>query len=87
MVPKMVGYISDFVCVKHNVCMLSVKGAQIPGVCTGSPDIFSITIEFFLTNSSMYQFTCRKQKAPCNKFTGQSKIAGSQYRTYFISSL
>jgi len=29
--PKKFGYISDFVCVKHNVCMLCVKGAQITG--------------------------------------------------------
>ena len=84
--PKKFEYISDFVCVKYNVCMLCVKSAQIPRVCTVSPDIFSITIEFFHTNSSIYQFTCTEQKAPCNRFTDHSKIAGSQYRTCFISS-
>jgi len=45
-------YISGFVCVKHNVCLLCVRGSQIPGVCTLSPDTFSMNIQFFLTKSS-----------------------------------
>jgi hypothetical protein len=50
--PRKTGYVSGFVCCKHNMCLLCVKGSQIPGVCTVSPDIFSINIEFFLTKSS-----------------------------------
>jgi len=84
---RRIGYISGFVCIKHDVCLLCVKGAQIPSVCTVSSDIFRMTIEFFLTNRTIYHFTCPKQKAPDKRFTGQSRVAGAYYRTCFISSL
>jgi len=45
--------------------LLSVRGSQIPGVYTVSPDIFGMNIEFFLTKSS---------HAPSRKH----QIAGSQ---------
>ena len=86
MEPRKTGYISDFVCCKHSVCLLCVKGSQIPGDCTGSPDFFSINIEFFCTDSYMYQFIRTKQKASDNRFTVQSRIAGAQYGTCFIPS-
>jgi hypothetical protein len=71
------------------VCKFCVNRAQIPGdeILNSVTCFVSIIINFFFTKSYMYQLTCTKQKAPDNRFTAQSRNAGAQYRTCFISSV
>jgi hypothetical protein len=55
--------------------------------CAVAPYIFSISIAvLFPFCKKMSQFTCIKQKAPCNRQVHRSlQNLGPQYETYFMS--
>jgi hypothetical protein len=53
--------------------------------CMIVPSIFSIITAVLPLWHRKYQFTCRKQQAPDNRFTCLARIAGPQYGTCFIS--
>jgi hypothetical protein len=83
--------IFQILCVANIMCVRFVSMVhilQVTKFCTVSPDIFSITIEFFLTNSTIYHFTYTKQQALDNRFrvSPELHVLSIESVSYHLSS-
>lgn len=77
-------------CTHAQSCQSSgVQKSQVTKFCIVVPSIFSIIVAiFYLTYRNTYHFMCtHRQHQITVRFTGQSRIVGSQYVTCFITCL